>query len=153
MAERELLNRTESHPPGDGVPGFYPGHPFPLPAAVQAGHFHAAGYEIAGFLPDLIKRALDAVINRIQQPRAQFDGKRHAGRDHRLADRQPGGVFIYLHKRRFTVQPDDFTDQLLVAHFYNVIHACAQHTFGDYRRAGDLFHASTDHFCSRKTNT
>ena len=66
MDKRKLPNGTEGHPAGDRISGGYTGSPVPFPAVVQCRNLHAAGNEVAGFLPDLIERPLNAVVNRVQ---------------------------------------------------------------------------------------
>src|SRR5947207_8371525 len=63
--------------------------------------------------PDLVERALDAVVDAAEHAGAEFEREGRAGRLHRLAEVQPGGVLVHLDERRLAVEADDLADQLL----------------------------------------
>ena len=145
MVELELRHRPEDHPAGDFVAAVHLGGPVPWLVSVQRRRFHSPGKESAGYLLDGVQGPLNAVKHRVQESGAQFHGERQPRRRHRLAHQEPRGVFVHLDEGRVALQADDFTDQLFFAHLDNIVHAGAEHPFGDHRGAGDFPDGAAGH--------
>ena len=134
---RVLLDLAEDVSRADAVPLLDLGDERPLPSPVERVDDDAARDEVPLRVPDLVQRALDAVVDTAEHAGAEFEREGRAGRLHRLAEVQPGGVLVHLDERRLAVEADDLADQLLFADADDVVHPRAGQAPRDDRRAGD----------------
>ena len=67
------------------------------------------------------ERPLGAVEDLPEKSRAQLDLERLPGADDRLADCEPGSVFVHLNDTAITIDPDDFARQSRRADEYDVV--------------------------------
>ena len=134
-----LLDRAQhiaTHHPGPGLDGR---GERPLLLPVQGGHLHAPGESVASAdLPDDLQRALDPVVNILDQAGAQLHGQGRAGGDHLSAGPQSGGLLIDLDGGGVPSHIQDLADQALLAHTDHVGHVGLLHPCGHHQRAGDL---------------
>ena len=124
---------------GDGGVG-------PLLRAGDGVHLHAAGQVVgAGLLDDLLQRALDAVVDVLDDAGAQLYAQGRAGGDHRRAGSKAGGLLIDLDGGPVAGHVQDLTDQALLAYADHVGHVGVGQTVGHHQGAGDLDDFSLTH--------
>src|SRR3990172_7294840 len=139
---RRSSRPSSSRPTTSVTPNSPPRISFTRARAASGG---ATFNEVTLLLADILERPLDTVVDPKEQPRAQFDGQRQAGRFHRLTYVQARGVLVDLDEGGVAVEADDLPDQPLLADMHDVVHARTGHAAGDDRRAGNL----DDSACNR----
>ena len=118
----------------------------PLLLPAQRGDLDTAGDIGARLLHDLLQRALDAVVNILDQAGAQLHRQGGAGGDHLGAGAQAGRLLIDLDGGGVPVHVQDLADQTLLAHADHVGHIRVLHPGGDDQRAGNLDNLSAQCF-------
>ncbi len=119
------------------------GGPLPLLVAGQRGHLDAAGDVGAHPLDDLLQRALDAVVDVLDQAGTQLHAQRRAGGHHVGAGAQAGGLLIDLDGGALAGHIQDLADQTLGTYADDVGHIGVGHAVRHHQRAGyfdDLSH-------------
>ena len=142
-----LLHGAQHIAGNQSIAGLGHGHKMPLGRTVQTGNLYAAGQKVAarGF-HDLEQRALNAVVNALDQAGAQLNAHGHTGGFHRCARAKAAGFFVYLDRGLIAVDLDDLTDQVFVRNTHHIKHIGIAHTVGDHQRAGYFSDGTFAHF-------
>ena len=134
-----LLHRADDVAPYYLGARLHHGLEIPLLLPVQGGHLHTSGEVISLHrLHDDLQRALDAVVDVLDQAGAQFHGQGGAGGDHLRPGTQAGGLLIDLDGGGVPIHGQHFSDQALLAHPDHVGHVGLLEPGGHHQRAGDL---------------
>ena len=134
-----LLNGADDVAADHLVAGLDSGVKIPFLIPVQGGNLHTAGQVVPFDLPhDDLQRALDAVVDVLDQAGAQLHRKGGAGSDHIGARAQARGLLIDLDRGGAAGHGEDLADQTLLAHTDHVGHVGLLHAGGHHQRAGDL---------------
>ena len=139
VEHRGRLRHGTQHVPGHhGVAGL--GHRGEIPLLIlrQRRGLNTTGDVGPGHAADLLQRALDAVVNALDQPRPQLHGQGSAGGDHLRTRPQTGGLLIDLNGRPVAGHIQYLSDQLLGAHTHHVRHVGVRHAVGYHQRPGDF---------------
>ena len=94
---------------------------------IEGVHHDAAGDAVPRLLPDLGEGALDAVVDGLDEARAQLHGKGCAGGEHGLAGADAAGLLVDLDGGAVISQLDDLAYQLLFRHTDHVEHLHVRH--------------------------
>ena len=138
-----FLHRAQHVAPGQLVAGFGHGGKLPQLFPVQRGHFYPAGQVVAAaFFTNGLQRALNAIVNGLDQARAQLYRQRGAGGDHFRAGAKAGCLFIYLDRGVTACHIQNFSDKALLAHTDNIGHIGLFHPRSHHQRPGDLYDLS-----------
>ena len=106
--------------------------------AVQRRHLDAAGDVGAHAADDLLQRTLDAVVDVLDEARAQLHAEGRAGGDHLCAGAKAGRLLVYLNGGAVAGHIQDLSDQMLGAYAHYVRHAGVRHAVGHHQRTGDF---------------
>ena len=133
-----LLHSAQDVPGPHLVPDGLFRHEMPALGPVKGGYVNAP-FEIgAGQAHNLLKRALNPVENRADEPRPQLHAQGNTGGRHRLSRAQAGGFLVNLYRSAVAVHLDDLPDQALLADPHHVEHIGLPHALGNNQRAGHL---------------
>ena len=94
---------------------------------IEGVHHDAPGDAVPRLLPDLGEGALDAVVDGLDEARAQLHGQGRAGGEHGLPRADAAGLLIDLDGGPISPKLNDFADQLLLRHADHVEHLHVRH--------------------------
>ena len=137
----EAVYRNTTNPlvaTGDGIADGGGGSKGPQLFAVQRRHLDAAGDVGAHAADDLLQRALDAVVDVLDETRAQFHAEGRAGGDHLCAGAKAGRLLVYLNGGAVAGHIQDLSDQMLGAYAHHIRHTGVRHAVGHHQRTGDF---------------
>ena len=122
-----LLDGAQHVAAGELVAHLGHGGEAPQLLVVQGVHHDAARDPVPRLLPDLGEGALDAVVDGLDEARAQLHGQRRAGGEHGLAGADAAGLLVDLDGGAVISQLDDLAYQLLFGHADHVEHLHVRH--------------------------
>ena len=136
---RRLLHRAEHVAADQVVSHLGDSGEVPLLLAVERGDLLAARQEVAArLLADDLQRALDAVVNILDQTGAELNRQRRAGRHDLCPRAEARGLFIHLNGGTIAAHRQNFADEVLLAHADDIRHIRFRKSRRHDQRAGDL---------------
>ena len=136
---RRLLHRAEHVAADQVVSHLGDSGEVPLLLAVERGDLLATRQEVAArLLADDLQRALDAVVNILDQTGAELNRQRRAGRHDLCPRAEARGLFIHLNSGGIAAHRQNFADEVLLAHADDIRHIRFRKSRRHDQRAGDL---------------
>ncbi len=112
----------------------------PASGPVQRGGRNSPSYEGASAFQEFVQRPLDAVVDRSQQARPQFQRQGHAASVGGLSGREARSVLVDLDQGFLAFKLDHLAHEQIVAHMDELEHARVPYTLENDHRAVHSLH-------------